>query len=147
MIPVDPPRKTLRGKLQSKVYCHLPNVKDYPSSRKIAEVFRLKFYWTAEPCSRGHPGLRWTSSGECPACRRVLASRAGAPFVAGRRQRREAVTRARTAALGAGEATYESWPGCKHGHSAVRYAKTGQCVGCAAVRSRRQYAASKARNP
>lgn len=123
-------------------------------SRADARARGLKYYFTGEPCPKGHIAERYVSNLHCIACDRDHAAISNAKRqaetiarnAASRTSRQEKFDRpivTRPEAKAAGLLRYFTGVPCDHGHIAERLTSSGGCFDC----SKRIYDAWRAANP
>lgn len=100
-----------------------------------------QFYYTGEPCRRGHLSPRYSSSGNCRDCIAEKRGKVQMNFRGKSSKRSDENQKLAEQAINNGETTYNSTSSCPKGHY-ERYVTTNNCVKCneIAVKKRREKA-------
>jgi hypothetical protein len=103
-----------------------------PASRDAAVRSGAKTY-LGSPCTHGHAGERYASTGQCVECaRQRYRERSSAP---GATPETDALPAGRALAKSLGASRYMAEQPCRYGHAPIRYTSNGHCVACALDRS------------
>lgn len=97
-------------------------------TRKQAVAQGLRFYFTSQPCPRGHVAKRYTSCFACVVCSQDVMQTLKEETI--KRKATDPLS-PRQAAIAAGLKRYKPDYPCPKGHHADRYVSTGGCVICA----------------
>ena len=120
-------------------------------SRAEAKGLGVKRFYTGVVCRHGHDSERYTKGGNCVECSELtdLLRRHDNPEAIRKslevEQNRQTNAEARRVAKRTGQEYYSTGIPCKRGHICDRNTKTGCCIECAKLQSRKWAMANKAK--